>query len=256
MQHVTVIIARRHLYCITTGWSWLLLVKRKIRTTSTTTNQQQQQQQGFPIMAGSHSCRWCCPQGWNFHDHIDNLCEHVSAVSCTRIMELFGVYIKFLRCGSGNLSTFWMLYMDTIDIVLGLIRASREGDWMLHLASVRAMIPWCFAYDRLNYARYLPCYNALTSQLSDPPICARWIDAIGVFMSSLAPATPSEESLSIKRSEKRRTRTHRRQGDQAVQFETRAVSRFYLTAEYRAVYPKTLRDMIGQGSSKLPHPDI
>ena len=80
-------------------------------------------------------------------------------------MELFGVYIKFLRCGSGNLSTFWMSYMDMIEILLGLIRASREGGWMLHLASVRAMIPWCFAYDRLNYARYLPCYDAQMFQL-------------------------------------------------------------------------------------------
>ncbi len=71
---------------------------------------------------------------------IDNLCEYVSTVSC--IMELFGVYIKFLRCGSGNLSTFWMTYMDVIEILLGLIRTSREGDWMLHLASVRTMIPW------------------------------------------------------------------------------------------------------------------
>ena len=79
-------------------------------------------------------------------------------------MELFGVYIKFLRCGSGNLLTLWMSYMDMIDILLGLIRASREGDCMLHLASVRAMIPWCFAYERLNYARYLPCYNAQMSQ--------------------------------------------------------------------------------------------
>ena len=39
---------------------------------------------------------------------------------------------------------------------------------MLHLASVRAMIPWCVAYDRLNYARFLPCYCAHMSQLPTP----------------------------------------------------------------------------------------
>jgi len=43
--------------------------------------------------------------------------------------------------------------------------ASCERDWNLHLASVRAMIPWCFAYDRLNYARYLPYYYAEMSRL-------------------------------------------------------------------------------------------
>ena len=27
------------------------------------------------------------------------------------------------------------------------------------------MIPWCFAYDRLNYARFLPYYYAVMSRL-------------------------------------------------------------------------------------------
>ena len=54
------------------------------------------------------------------------------------------------------------------EILLGLIRASREGHWKLHLASVRAMIPRCVAYDRLNYARFLPCYCTHISQLLTP----------------------------------------------------------------------------------------
>ena len=29
---------------------------------------------------------------------------------------------------------------------------------MLHLAMIKAVIPWMFAYDRLNYAKYLPVY--------------------------------------------------------------------------------------------------
>ena len=35
-----------------------------------------------------------------------------------------------------------------------------------------------------------------------------------------------------------------------------AVSRYYLVAEYRAVYLRTLIDMIGQCSPKLHHPDL
>ena len=30
---------------------------------------------------------------------------------------------------------------------------------MLHLAMIRAVILWMFAYDRLTHARYLPIYN-------------------------------------------------------------------------------------------------
>ena len=51
------------------------------------------------------------------------------------------------------------------DILLGLIRASREGNWELHMASIRAMIPWCFAYDKQNYAQYLSVYYADMCQL-------------------------------------------------------------------------------------------
>ena len=172
-------------------------------------------------------------------------------------MELFGVYIKFLRCGSGNLSTFWMLYMDTIDILLGLIRASREGDWMLHLASVRAMIPWCFAYDRLNYARYLPCYNALVSQLPTtlPSVHAEFMQEGFSSQAWLQQPLRKNPCRSNDRRNGEQGHTDAR-GTKRFSLKPGAVSRYYLTAEYRAVYLKTLRDMIGQGSSKLPHPAI
>jgi len=66
---------------------------------------------------------------------------------------------------NGNLSAFWMSFVDMSEILLGIIRASREGNWPLHLISVRKMIPWSFAYDRTNYARYLPVYFAQMSML-------------------------------------------------------------------------------------------
>ena len=112
----------------------------------------------------------------------------------------------------------WMWQsLDILDVVHGYDRncvgphpSIQRGRVKLHLASVRAMIPWCFAYDRLNYARYLPCYNAQMSQLhtTHPYVHAEFMQE-GVFKSSLAPTTPSEESLSIKRSKKRITRTYR-----------------------------------------------
>lgn len=105
---------------------------------------------------------------------ISNLCKDVSQASlkqvlqnrsCAHIIYLFEVYLEFLRVGNGSLSTFWLSYLDIVEILLGLLRASREGHWMLHLASICAMIPWCFAYDRLNYACYLPYYYAQMTQL-------------------------------------------------------------------------------------------
>lgn len=54
--------------------------------------------------------------------------------------------------------SFWSSYIDMIQILLLFIRATRESDWHMHLAATRLMLPWLFAYDRTNYARYLPAY--------------------------------------------------------------------------------------------------
>ena len=39
-----------------------------------------------------------------------------------------------------------------------VVRVSREGDWELHLSSIRIMLPWFYAYDRVNYTRYRSAY--------------------------------------------------------------------------------------------------
>ena len=69
---------------------------------------------------------------------------------------------------NGELSAFWMSYIDFVEnVVLGLLRASREGNWYYHLQSIRMMIPWCFAYDKVNYARYLTAYFAQMTNLEE-----------------------------------------------------------------------------------------
>ena len=57
------------------------------------------------------------------------------------ILQRFEDYLDFLRTGKGDLSTFWMSYVDMVEIVLGLVRASRKGDFEHHLICIRAMIP-------------------------------------------------------------------------------------------------------------------
>ena len=50
-------------------------------------------------------------------------------------------------------------------ILLALLRPERTSNWQLHLSSVAALIPYFFAMDRQNYARYLPVYLADMQQL-------------------------------------------------------------------------------------------
>ena len=43
---------------------------------------------------------------------------------------------------------------------MNFLRATREGNWSLHLECIKEMLPWFFAYDHTNYAQYLPVYLA------------------------------------------------------------------------------------------------
>ena len=146
---------------------------------------------------------------------ISKLCKGVSQESlkqifqnrsCACITYLYEVYLEFLQVGNGSLSTFYLSYLDMVEILLGLLRASREGHWMLHLASICATIPWCFTYDRHNYARCLPYYYAQMTQL---PVEHPYVHALCkvAFQFSSAPETLLDESLSTRQLRKQLTKT-------------------------------------------------
>ncbi|XP_078679324.1 uncharacterized protein LOC144914979 [Branchiostoma floridae x Branchiostoma belcheri] len=66
-------------------------------------------------------------------------------------------YEKFRRQyhERSKLFRFWDLYIEAVLLLLRFIRAEREGSWHLHLNAVAEMIPYFFALDRINYARYV-----------------------------------------------------------------------------------------------------
>lgn len=51
-----------------------------------------------------------------------------------------------------------ILYMKMVETMLDFIRASRDGNWSLHLDSFATMIPWMTIYDHTNYARWGAIY--------------------------------------------------------------------------------------------------
>ena len=64
-------------------------------------------------------------------------------------------------------------YMDIIDILMGLIRSSREGDWMLRLASVRHD-PMVLRICQVEICTLSPILlRPDVSAAHTPPICAR-----------------------------------------------------------------------------------
>jgi len=151
--------------------------------------------------------------------------------SCVRIIELFQIYLSFLRHYNGSLSTFWMSYVDTVEIMLRLLRASREGNWMLHLASIREMIPRCFAYDKLNYARFLPFYYAQMSRLATdhPEVHAHFQEGgISVQLVSTNPFGRIPVDQTIEMTVNKDTQTPG--GAKGFSLSQDAVTRYYLTS--------------------------
>ena len=48
--------------------------------------------------------------------------------------------------------------LSTLGLLMKFIRATRESDWNLHLSSLRSMLPFFFAANRVNYSRYATAY--------------------------------------------------------------------------------------------------
>ena len=55
---------------------------------------------------------------------------------------------------------FWDEFIEMVEILLRFIRADREGLWNLHLDALSEMLPYFFAYDRINYSRWASVYLA------------------------------------------------------------------------------------------------
>ena len=69
-------------------------------------------------------------------------------------------YKAFVQEQSNDVTfAFWSSYLEMVEDILLFIRTTREGNWSLHLASVRALLPWMFEYDRINCSWYLPVYG-------------------------------------------------------------------------------------------------
>ena len=78
--------------------------------------------------------------------------------SLPSFQKLFDRFTTFWQNDNGPMSHFWSSYIDLATLLLAFIRATREGNWQLHLDCVQTMIPYTFSYDRTNYSRYLPVY--------------------------------------------------------------------------------------------------
>ncbi len=167
-------------------------------------------------------------------------------------------FLDYLRHSNGELSSYWMTYIDFVeDVILGLLRASREGNWDLHLHSIRELIPWCFAYHRVNYARYLTPYFAQMTNLKDehPEVeesfKAGWF-SVQLSNSNTFGRLPVDQTTEV--TVNRDTKTSG--GTTGFSLKPAAVQRHYLTAELHSAFLRQVRSMVERRTAQTTHTDL
>ena len=67
----------------------------------------------------------------------------------------------------GPTAQFWQSFLDMSQVLLDYIKSFRIGDWQLHLCSMKKVLSWFHAYDRINYARHFTHCFASFQKLSE-----------------------------------------------------------------------------------------
>ena len=150
-----------------------------------------------------------------------------------------------------------MSYVDLTSLLLNFIRATREGNWSLHLISVRELIPWCFAYNRSNYSRYLPWYyREMTSLPQTHPDLYCYLKNGGFSCQIGSENTfgiiPMDQTIE----ETINKDTQTPGGTKGFSTKRNAVSKYYITADDRASCVRQLRAMVDIRNKGFWHPDL
>jgi len=68
--------------------------------------------------------------------------------------------------------SFWSQVLELKVLVLEIVRSIREGNFKSYVESVTALMPWMFALDHVNYARWLSVHvrDMATLQTSHPSV--------------------------------------------------------------------------------------
>ena len=119
------------------------------------------------------------------------------------------------------------------------------------------MIPWCFAADKTNYARYLPVYFLQMASLEhkSPELHRYFLErgfTVQLGNSNPFGRIPIDQTLEETVNKDSQTSG----GTKGFSLKPGAVSRYYLTAEHRAEALRRLRELIATQKPCLGHPDL
>ena len=186
----------------------------------------------------------------------DMFSETLNLPSVSQVYVLFNEYKNFLGNRS-DLAKFWITYLDMIEILLKLVRSSRERNWDMHLSAIHDMIPWCFAYDKINYAKYLSSYYVDMVRLPRThPTAYEFLNngGLSVQLSSSNPfgAIPVDQAME----ETVMKDTQTAGGTKGFSLKSGTAQKYYINAEYRSLFLGNLRSMTRSYINAFHHGDV
>ena len=156
----------------------------------------------------------------------------------------------------GPMAEFWQSFIDMVQILLDFIRATRNGDWNLHLHATEQMLVWMHAYDRTNYSRHFTYYWASQQKLHTrfPSIYQEF--QMGNFSTKRTPGKfnmlPPDQVIeqTINRDQKGSG------GIKAISTSTGSIQRWVLSSHNAAIIAADLKMGIGLDSSNRMPKDL
>ena len=155
-----------------------------------------------------------------------------------------------------TLQRFWVSFLDMMDTLLNTIYAVRCGNWDLLLESIRDIIPFFFAYDHINYARYTTVMLADMLSLPD-----KFPDVYSEFEKGNFSAQISDGSFSRVETDKIIEMTLNKDtktpgGTTGFSTNPGAVKRWELNASYRAALRTCFHKHLNYQKQEHKHPDL
>ena len=158
-------------------------------------------------------------------------------VSEDEFIVLYDLFKEFSSSMETSMSRFWQSYPDMVSLLLAFIRSTREGEWNLHLEFIREMMKWFHAYDRTNYARYLPQYWAAMKAHQ------KFLQGeFSVQISSVRGFSQTAVDQTVEQTVNKLTKTE----GEIIGFSLKkgAVQRWFITAHERASFSLKLKEML------------
>ena len=62
-------------------------------------------------------------------------------LSMPDFLAIFNLYNEYCKEDNGPLKVFWNSYLEMVEVLMNFVRATREGNWDLHLECIKEMLP-------------------------------------------------------------------------------------------------------------------